>query len=274
MKRIPLVIILWILSSLTLAAQTPIDQTKAVKADGRVIVENVSGSVTVTAWDRTEVQVRGTLGPETEPLVFEVSDGTARIEVHPKKNSRRGGDGTLDIRIPKKARLEVDVVSASVTVKDLGGSADLQTVSGDIDAASVAGDLKAETVSGTVRGEASGRSLRCASVSGSIRVGGASPSLVEMESVSGEIIYDGGLGRGGEMKAETVSGSVEIRLPATVSAEFDVSTFSGNISGDLGEPLDVEKDGPAGKSTSFRTGAGDGRIKVESFSGSVRLVKK
>lgn len=274
MKRNPFVIILWIAASLALKAQTPVDQTKAVKPDGRVYIENVAGSVTVTGWDRSEIRLTGTLGKETEPLVFDVSGAVTRIEVHPKKSSRGSGEATLVVQVPRGSRVEVDAVSADVTVQEIGSDADLHTVSGDIRATSVGGDLRAQTVSGEVSASASGRSLRCASVSGEILVTGKAPSRLDMESVSGGLTYDGGLGKGGEIKAETVSGSVEIRLPATVSAEFDASTFSGDIAGDLAASLNVKKDGPVGKEARFRLGAGDGRVRVETFSGSVKFVRK
>lgn len=274
MKPAPFVIILWIATALALRAQTPVDQIKAVKPDGRVHIENVAGSVTVTGWDRSEVHVKGTLGRNTEPLLFEISDGTVRIEVHPKKNARGDGDGVLVIQVPRQSRVEVDTVSADIRAKNISGAADLHTVSGSVEGAALAGDVSLESVSGEVSADAAGRTLRCASVSGEIRVTGKLPSRVEMESVSGGLTYDGGLGKGGEIKAETVSGSVEIRLPASVSAEFEASTFSGDISGDLGASLNVKKDGPVGKSARFRLGAGDGRVRVETFSGSVRFVKK
>ena len=270
---------LWILATavaltLTTSAQTPVDQTKPVKPDGRVSVDNVSGTITVTGWDQASVHVKGTLGPNTEPLVFEVSDGTTRIVVKPKRSARNSGDGVLVIQVPKQSRVEVDTVSADIHVKDILGAVDLHTVSGGVDASGISGDLGLESVSGTIQAEAGSRTLRCSSVSGNVRISGKLPSRVEMESVSGGIGYDGGLGKGGELKAETVSGSIEIRLPAAISAEFDVSTFSGAITSDLSAPLNLKKDGPVGKSATFRTGSGDGRVRVETFSGSVRFVKK
>ena len=274
MKRIPLVIILWIAAALTLKAQTPVDQSKTVKPDGRISIEDVSGSITVTGWDRPEVQVKGTLGKNTEPLVFSVSDGTTRIEVHPKQNSGSGGDGVLTIQVPKQSRVEVDTVSADILAKDLQGTAKLETVSGSVTASAMGGEVSLESVSGTVKVDAGSREAHCETVSGTIQASGQSPTRLSLKSVSGAIHYEGGLARTGEMRAETVSGSVELKMAAGVSAEFDTSTFSGNISSDLDAPLNLKKDGPVGKSANFRTGGGDGRVKVETFSGSVRFVKK
>jgi DUF4097 and DUF4098 domain-containing protein YvlB len=274
MKRTPWLCAVAFAASLAAWAQTPIDQTKPAKPDGRVSIDNVSGSITVMGWDQASVQVKGTLGANTEPLVFEVSDGTTRIAVKPKRSSRNSGDGVLTIRVPKQSRVEVDTVSAEIHAKDLAGAVDLHTVSGEVTASGITGDISLESVSGKVQAEAGSRTLRCSSVSGNVQITGKSPLRVEMESVSGDLGYDGGLGKGGELKAETVSGPIEIRFPASVSAEFDVSTFSGSISSDLPAPLNLKKDGPVGKNASFRTGGGDGRVRVETFSGSVRFVKK
>jgi DUF4097 and DUF4098 domain-containing protein YvlB len=111
-------------------------------------------------------------------------------------------------------------------------------------------------------------------VSGNVTLTGKTPKRLDLESVSGTLTYDGDIGKGGELTVETVSGSVVLKLPPNVSAEFDTSTFSGSISSDLPVPLNFKKDGPVGKTASFRIGSGDGRVKVETFSGSVRFVKK
>jgi len=67
---------------------------------------------------------------------------------------------------------------------------------------------------------------------------------------------------------------VVLRLPADVSATFDVSTFSGGIENGLGAG-EIRKNPllPA-KNLSFSSGSGDARVSIDAFSGHVRILKK
>ena len=91
-------------------------------------------------------------------------------------------------------------------------------------------------------------------------------------SVSGDARLEAGLRPGASLRAESVSGTLDITLPAATSARLAVETFSGGISSPVGE-VQTEQYGP-GKSLSARLGAGDGDIRLESFSGNVRIKLK
>ena len=65
MKRAALVLATVLVPAWALA-QTPVDQKRPAAASGKVTIENMSGSVKVTGWDRAEVQVKGTLGDGAE----------------------------------------------------------------------------------------------------------------------------------------------------------------------------------------------------------------
>ena len=49
--------------------------------DGRVLVSNISGSVTVSGWDRPEVEVTGKLSDGVDRLLFEADGSDVIIEV-------------------------------------------------------------------------------------------------------------------------------------------------------------------------------------------------
>ncbi len=66
---------------------------------------------------------------------------------------------------------------------------------------------------------------------------------------------------------------MELRLPAATAADFDVTTFSGNISNEFGPQARRTSEYGPGKELSFSTGAG-ARIVAKSFSGDVRLRKR
>ena len=292
MIRLPYVLLAVSLGAGVAQAQEKIDRTLDVSPDGVVEIGNVSGSVEVTGWDRKEVHVTGTLGEGTEKLEFTTSNGRTVVEVKIPKHARNVEGSHLKINVPLKSSLEVSVVSAEIDVKHVNGTLDLESVSGGVTvdgdpvtvrAESVSGgieihasseEIEAETVSGSVEIDGVKRRARVSSVSGGIDVTGANLREANFESVSGSIRFNGGLEKDGRLEVSSHSGSVLLRLPASVSADFDVSTFSGDIKNELGPDARRTSRYTPGKELSFTTGSGSARVTVESFSGSIRLLEK
>ena len=71
------------------------------------------------------------------------------------------------------------------------------------------------------------------------------------------------------IKAETLSGELDLSLPRSVSAKLHAETFSGDINSPNGR-VDREDHGP-GKSLDTQFGNGQGQIRLESFSGDVQV---
>ncbi len=97
--------------------------------------------------------------------------------------------------------------------------------------------------------------------------------MPRVQTTSGDIRFDAGMAAGGRLDAKTVSGTVDLRLPTATAADFDVTTFSGNITNEFGPQARQSSEYGPGKELSFSTGAG-ARVVVKSFSGDVRLRKR
>ena len=80
------------LSSISLAA-TPINQTRALDADGDIDVENVSGLIKVRVWNQPKVQITGSLGEGVEKLIVEGDAGSLRVKVKYKHEKNWFGWG-------------------------------------------------------------------------------------------------------------------------------------------------------------------------------------
>jgi DUF4097 and DUF4098 domain-containing protein YvlB len=132
-----------------------------------------------------------------------------------------------------------------------------------VEAESVSGDVFIEGV----RGDAS-----VSTVSGDIEVTGGELEGGDFTSVSGSIDFEADPAKGGSFEFETHSGDVLLILPGDLSAEFDVETFSGDIENEFSSDREERKRryGP-GRELTFRTGSGDARISVTTFSGEIRL---
>jgi DUF4097 and DUF4098 domain-containing protein YvlB len=280
-------------------AGTPINQTRALAADGRVNISNVSGSITVRTWDKPQVQVTGTLGEGVEKLRIDGDEQSLRIEVkYPENNGGWFGMGkhvhaeptTLEVRVPRRASLDVDAVSADVDVDatfgrslsidsvsgdvrvtgSAPGEATFDNVSGDLDAHIDTAKVHAETVSGdlTVHGALTGE-VNVESVSGQLTVASARLHRLEVSTVSGDASLHVGLDANAKVSADTVSGTLSLALPAGTGARLHAETFSGDIHSPVGH-VDDEDHGP-GSSLDARMGDGSADVHLESFSGDIRI---
>ncbi|MEG8129229.1 DUF4097 family beta strand repeat-containing protein [Xanthomonas hortorum] len=271
------------------AAQTALKQTHPLARGGRVEVENIAGQIRVRGWDRDEVALTGSLG-EGQRLDVDASPDLLQLEVIYPRNGRNSKGAQLELRVPRAALLDVEAVSASVDVDQVDlARLQLKSVSGDVVAGGRAKEAQLETVSGSLRSSvASGRLtlgtvsgqidapsgasgvISVESVSGQIRVGAGQVSQLRAESVSGgTALTVTGLAPGGSIAAESVSGPITLGVPRNVSAALQVEVFSGDIRSVAGQVQRPEY-GP-GKSLKTRLGAGNGDVKLESHSGSVRI---
>lgn len=280
-------------------AATPIDETRPVAADAVIEVENISGSIRVRGSARGDVRITGTVGEGAKGILIEGDERRLRVKVDYPKSGRWGGwwaggersDSVLELEVPEGVELEVEAVSATVDVEGVGGQRiGIESVSGDIHMAGAPRSLQVETVSGRVDVRAGGiREVGLESVSGRLTLAGPVGERLSAESVSGAIdlqpegalqsvqasVVSGGidlrtaLAPNGRLNAESLSGELSVVLPKSTSARLKASSFSGSIKSDAGE-VEKEEFGP-GSSLSTTLGDGDGEIRLESFSGTLRL---
>jgi DUF4097 and DUF4098 domain-containing protein YvlB len=292
MRPIGLVGMALALAALPALAQQRVDEKRPASANGTVEISNVSGSVRVTGWERAEVAVTGTLGKGTERLELSGSGERTVVKVVLPHFATHVDGSDVDVKVPVGSNLEVDTVSADTTVDKVQGSVRVRSVSGGInvagmprefDAKTVSGDLeitaanapgRAATVSGAVTLRGVGGEVEAKSVSGDVTVKGGETSRVELQTTSGDVHFAASLAKDGRLDVKSVSGTVDLDLPASTAADFDVTTFSGDITNDFGPAARRTSEYAPGKELSFSTGSGGARVVAKSFSGSVHLRKR
>jgi len=239
-------------------ASVPINERRALNPDALIEVELVAGTVSITGWDKSEMELTGTLGDTRQKL--EISGGKDRLKIEvqlPEGGHHDFEDSDLVLRVPKGSRISVDTVSAPITVSGLSAPVELNSVSGNLEVKGSPREVNLNTVSGEITLD-----------------DGASLENAKLNSVSGTIDAHINFRSGGSFEFETVSGSITLRLPAKVSAEFEVSTFSGSITSDFGDkPVKKSSFLPA-EELEFTVGSGGARVKVSSFSGPVKILKE
>lgn len=185
-----------------------------------------------------------------------------------------------------EGNVRVGTSAGAIRSRGTRGSLKLDTGSGGIDVADATGDVDLDTGSGrtTVAG-VRGNTLKIDAGSGSVSVSDAEVATLVVEVGSGgieltgvrspDIKLDSGSGsiRAAltadvrSVRIEAGSGGVTLKMPGNTGAEVDVETGSGGIHSDI--PIQVTRS----ERTHLigRIGDGQGRIRIETGSGSVTL---
>ena len=257
-----------------------VDQRLDAASDGVVSISNIAGSVEVPGWSREEVEVTGTLGKDVEELVFERDGNEIEITVKAPKRHRHGISSDLVINVPEKSSLEVVCVSSEIEIQNVHGVQHLQSVSGDIESEAHSADIELVSVSGDIEVEGDDKAIRAelSSVSGDIDAQNLAGEVVtdtvngdislvdskfdraRLETVNGDVVFDSALLKEGSFGLETINGDLDI-------------TFNGDIRNCFGpKPVRTSKYAP-GTELKFKQGGGEGRVKIQTLNGDLRLCK-
>ncbi len=289
MKKTTLMILVALAVAGVAQADRMVDETRPLAADGRVEISNISGRIEIIGWSGDGVSITGKLEDGVEELAISSGGSHLRIEVELERRTRNNGSAYLTIKVPRNASLEIETVSANISVDGVLGELKLESVSGrvevsgetrSVEASSVSGDVIATSTSGSSELEsvsgnivvrrATGR-LDANVVSGNIEVEGGDLDSFDAETVSGSIFCAASPTDRGRFTIETMSGKVEMVVSSDISADFYIETYSGSIKNDIGPaPKRTDKYAP-GKELRFTAGTGSAKISIESFSGSVNL---
>ena len=281
-------------------AATTINETRPLDADGKVHIENLKGRVVVRTWAQPQVRITGSLGKGVEKLEVEGDAKSLRIGVkYPNSNGgwnlwgrddHRTEPTILEVTLPQRASVQVESVSADVDVQQVAGrklevssvsgsilvtasspgQASFENVSGDTTLRITTSKVDVESVSGNVKlqGGLTG-DVSLESVSGNVQLIAQALNRLEASTVSGDLSLRAALKPAGVIKAESLSGSLDLYLPKTSNAKLHAESFSGDISSPSGK-VESEEHGP-GKWLDTTYGNGQGEIELESFSGRVNV---
>lgn len=185
-------------------------------------------------------------------------------------------------------RLRVDVAAADVTAERTKGQLFIDTGSGEVTVTDAEGDVSLDTGSGSVSAtRVKGASLIIDTGSGEVTASAIDATDVNIDTGSGSVDLRDIKAR--TLRVDTGSGDVEVRLlapcddididtgsggvtlavPEGLSAQVELETGSGGI--DLGFPVQVrrlESDHVIGQ-----IGDGKGRLRIDTGSGSIRIIK-
>ncbi|MBI1799094.1 MAG: DUF4097 family beta strand repeat protein [Candidatus Eisenbacteria bacterium] len=262
------------------------DTTIAVRTGTRLEVSNFNGEISVSAWDRNAVRVEADHGPRTR-IALESSASGLRISA----SGYRGVPGSveyhisapawmpLDISAPfsdvsvdgARGEVKVETVKGDVRVRGGVGFVELSSVQGEVSLVGAKGRLKLSSINEGVMAKQVAGQLTVETVNGDIAIDDVQLDLLEASSVSGSLWFSGALLKNARYQLQSHNGNIQVVVPDHPSANVSVSTFSGDFSSDFDVMLNGTKRG--NRRMSFLLGDGGPQFDLESFNGSIELLK-
>jgi len=261
------------------------DTTLTVAKGTRLSVNNHAGRVTVTGWNRNDVQVRWTSEDDEADIRVEYSGGEVRVA-----QRMRHGPTEIDLTINAPAWMAVSLqgIETPITVSGIaapikarsvegdvavdGGTdnVDLSSVDGDIRASGVRGNLDIQAVDGHVTVQDLVGAVNVQGVDGDVRLEGITSSSIRVNTVDGDILFHGAIAANGNYGFKTHDGNISIQPVGGLNATVSVSTWDGEFESAMPVTISGSQEG---KRFSFTVGTGSARIDLEAFDGLIRLEK-
>lgn len=156
--------------------------------------------------------------------------------------------------------------SGTVTADNCSDDVRATSVSGSITVTNAKGDVLAHSVSGNVEVKNPGGRVDAGSSSGSVEVRDANGD-VKAHATAGRVTVQGNPSGNSYWDLKTVSGSVDIAVPASASFHLSAGAVTGQIRAQV--PIMIEEQGK--HSLRAHMGDGGGRVEIHTVSGAIEV---
>jgi DUF4097 and DUF4098 domain-containing protein YvlB len=211
---------------------------------GRVLVENVHGSVLVEGWDRAEVEATVSMrsqspGDRLDGVEVAVEVRSGSVAFHTLYPADLDEPVSVDyrLRVPRQVRLEqLSTLEGDIVVHDVEGAVKARTLHGDIEGLDVAGGVLARALTGNI--------------------------LVSLRRLPD---------RQFPVRLETLNGDVDLQVPAQANADLELSTVAGRILGNYAFEVSSV---PGDSTRRARLGEGGLRVELRTIRGNIRVSQR
>ena len=269
-----------------LAATQQSDTSLAAVRGQRLEVNAYGGEISVSAWNQNAVRIEANTSAREK---IQITSSATAVSV--RTQGRHGPPSEIDLKIsaPPWMALNLAGVHTNVTVK--GGwqaPVSVETVEGEVQVAGGNGLISLRSVQGSVSLEgAKGRisvnsvnedvavsrsagDIMAETVNGEIMLDRVDASTVDANTVNGDISYNGPVRNGGRYAFSTHNGDVTLTVAEGTNASVAVSTFNGEFESEFPVPLSGTH---KGKGFNFILGTGSAQVTLESFQGTIQLIR-
>lgn len=269
-----------------------VDKTLPTESGKTLNLSSFAGEIIVTAWDRSEVEVKIS-GNETaeKMLVFDVSSVSTGIKIDGQKNKdseKKNYSLSLkyEIKVPQSYNIDVFTgggavsvtgVNGSIKANTSGGNLTVENCSGSIDMSTSGGNVTIDKFTGPVDVSTSGGNIKATDFSGSFKAStmggnitlGGGNGVINAHTAGGSITLDY-TGKNEGIELSTMGGNIKLLLPSDINADADLSTLVGKITTDFASTDDSKIS--AFLKTTFN--AGGSKLKCTTQAGNITVIKK
>jgi len=213
-------------------------KTFDIAPGGKVVVENVNGTIKVESWDKNQVMLQATKTVRADDqeeadeyfdkLRTEIENGQDYLEIrtrYPDDNwggfwswlfhgGSRYGHVEYVLKVPKSINLNAGTTNGNVEVSSVVGGVKASSTNGQINLEDVGGEVRGSTTNGrvgaTITNEVKFSELTLTTTNGSI-------DLTCPEDINADI------------SAHTTNGSISSEFPVTIQGSFNNKSFEGKI---------------------------------------------
>jgi DUF4097 and DUF4098 domain-containing protein YvlB len=261
------------------------DTSMAVTRGQRLEVNAYGGDIKVSAWDKNTVRVEAN-GADRDRI--QISSSATSLSV--RTQGRHGPPSDIDLKITAPAWMALNLagVHTNVTVQGCQAPVSVETVEGEVKVSGGNGLVSLRSVQGSValqgaKGRISVNSVNedvqvtrstgdimAETVNGEITLDVVDAATVDANTVNGDISYNGPVRNGGRYAFSTHNGDVTLTVAEGTNATVAVSTFNGEFESEFPVPISGTT---KGKGFNFTLGNGNAQVTLESFQGTIQLIR-
>jgi DUF4097 and DUF4098 domain-containing protein YvlB len=261
------------------------DTTFTVQRSQRLQVQSHAGDVTVRTWTRGEVRVQ--MDATSSRSRVEVHQGGGVVEVRAGGRHGEPLNADLVLTVPSWMGVALNGVNGDMHIDGVQAPIRAETVQGDVTVAGGSGIVTLSSVEGSVKLTGARGKIQATSVNADVSIIGSSGEItaetvngdvvlervetdnLDVNTVNGDIDFDGPIRADGRYRLVTHNGDVTVGMSENTNAQVSVSTYQGEFESDF--PVTIRE--RRGRRFSFTIGSGSASLELESFQGTIRLAR-
>jgi hypothetical protein len=240
LTAIVVVAVAYSFSSPAAQAQRSVSKRFPAGKNVRVELKNISGTITVESWNRSEIKITAWLETPSANIAPKLMGECVSIDVMGDNRGRGDvGDVNFKIQLPQDASVDIETRRGDITISNIRG--------------------------GLVRAHIS--------TEGDIKLIDISATQVLAQNTIGDIHFDGGFSGGGTYQFQSTKGNISIRIPSDSAFRLTAAAQTKKIA--LGEFWNNGFKN-LGDGRKFVGDVGDGRssVMVTTFQGSITFIRR
>ena len=259
-------------------AETKKEYRFTVGPNANVSVDTQYGAISVKPGSATQVVVTATLKSGNVEVDTQQNGNRIEIASHLLQGAdQQMGQVDYELLIPPDATVNLRSSTGPLSAEPLQGDLTLEGADAVVNIRNVSnGHVHVRTMGGPITlTDIRNGHIEIASISGDVHLKSVTGPLVQANSGSGKIFYDGDFGSGGDYKFTTHTGDIEALVPADVSADFSAHSVTGQVQHDFPlKPKHSRFSVEAGRSFFGTVGKAASEVVLRSFSGKIRLKQR